>query len=408
MLVVAFYTLETPYAEEVKHLIESCRFHNLDVHVEAYPNQGRWVWNAALKPFFIRDMLKRFHNQNLLYLDADAVVIKPPSEPPGDIGVHFLDDKELLSGTIFLKNNAKVRRLVEDWCDEQLLNRSEWDQRVLQRILPRHALEVTNLPRAYCKIFDKPGEAVIQQNQASRRFKHVVERIVDIPEVVGNMRIRRESDGSYVLTRHHAEAEAFLNKHCIKAKGELKWHPRPKSDHKIEELAPLFKDKKCYVVGKGPSLDRLTALDFQDPTAPVIAINEAIHKVEELGLVNPVFVLVKDVGLGATCKPKKAKVIATLGNKDWYADCETYIFQPKPPEVLSALAAVAIGKSLGSKSFVFVSFDACTNKDTSYAKSVGYESTRGGDPGRFLSHRPKIMKALTGYNAEWVTPKGPD
>lgn len=48
----------------------------------------------------------------------------------------------------------------------------------------------------------------------------------------------------------------------------------------------------AYIVGRGPSLARLTADDFG--AGPVISLNAAIHHVRTLGLANPIYYLWKD------------------------------------------------------------------------------------------------------------------
>lgn len=411
-LIVAFYTLDTPYEQEVKSLVASCKALGLPVHTEGYPSLGKWELNCALKPGFIRRMLDKFPGQNLLYLDADAMVVKRPIFEDGDydLAAHFRDGKELLSGTLFFKNLSRVKRLVDQWILVQEQHPTMWDQRTLQLAVMRNEeTYCRKLPAAYCKILDADiPDPYIQHNQASRRYRRIVDTV---PEVISGMRIRRETDGTYVLSRRHHAAETYLDEHCIRMKGELRWRPKGVVRSELETLVPLFKDKTCYIVGKGPSLDKISVFDFPDPTCPILALNEAIHKIETLGLLNPLYVLVKDSSLKERCRPKVAKVLATRHNINWQGESQVYVFDPKdyklPSNCLSVLAAIAVAKRLGAAKFAMVSFDACVNKDTGYADCISAESKEGGDPGRFLNHRPRIMKLLTGYSTKWITPGSP-
>lgn len=75
----------------------------------------------------------------------------------------------------------------------------------------------------------------------------------------------------------------------------------------ISDLAGKYAGQVGYIVGKGPSLQWLAARHFPARAAPVIALNDAILKVQDLGLSNPIYSLQKD-GCGAgdageQCRP---------------------------------------------------------------------------------------------------------
>ena len=175
-IVASYYTIDTPYEREVQRLATSLIHHKLEFDIQGYKSKGSWIANVGLKPIFIFDMLLK-HNKDVLFLDADAVVQQSLSlfrDFDADIGVHYKDGRELLSGTIFVKNSSKAKKVIEDWCVEQRQNPDTWDQKNLARVLLRSDVDVYNLPESYTHIFDLPGEAVIQHNQASRRFKRRV------------------------------------------------------------------------------------------------------------------------------------------------------------------------------------------------------------------------------------------
>lgn len=185
-IVCAFYTKETFYETEAKELIATAERFGLRHDVRGYESRGAWVRNASIKPEFIRDMLLLHPDENILYVDVDARFRQYPSlydEFDGDIGVHYRErhgkkGAELLSGTIFLRNNEAVRRLAGIWIDAQRAQRDAWDQRVLQEVIERYAgelgIKVINTPPQYTQIFDsmrKYGEPVIEHMQASRRAR---------------------------------------------------------------------------------------------------------------------------------------------------------------------------------------------------------------------------------------------
>lgn len=183
-IIVGYYTENTSYAEESKNLTASLDKLQLPYDVMGVPNQGTWQANTQYKAYFIQQMLSKHFPKNLLYLDVDAVVHKHPvlfDTLLADIGVHYLRSTELISSTIYLRNNAAVAQLVDRWLTVCLKNPEVWDQKVLQSVINQSKdlkLKLVNLPPEYCKIFDTMAvikDPVIEQFQASRRFKQEID-----------------------------------------------------------------------------------------------------------------------------------------------------------------------------------------------------------------------------------------
>jgi hypothetical protein len=424
-VVVAFYTIATPYEEEIKGLKRTCDEHGVHCHMKGYENRGKWVRNAAIKPHFIRQMMEQHPGKSIVYLDADARMRKYPDlfdTLDADIGVYWRNRggrRELLSGTIFLKDTPATHKLMRAWEEAQAERPDEWDQRVLSRVLDKwkEPLKIAELPPTYCQIFDTMrdvGIPVIEHLQASRRFKRLVENrpskgLVQMPTVYANCKIRQHrSTGEYWIVRPHRLAEKFLDEHCHRVPGQLKWTSRFISDHRIDELHPVFMGKVCHIVGKGPSLDHLRSEHFH--SGPVIALNEAIHAVEELQLKNATHALQQDAKLRATCLPKRSPIFVETKAANYYGNVENaYLFQNAAlglnPSSLSVTAAILIAKTLGATSFRLLCFDACVNQKTTYAKRIGYKSTWGGSPERFHKHRSKILRRAKPLDVEWVIPE---
>lgn len=180
----AFVTFFTPtYEPEYENLKRSAATHNLQLIGFQIEDQGSWIQNVQMKPKIIKETLERLdENQAVIFVDADAEICERPilfQNLPCDIGVHYKDGHELLSGTIYLKNNERVKRLLDMWIERNSENPEEWDQRTLQAILDENPELVTvyKLPASYCGIFDLMAdqyvEPVIKHWQASRRLKNV-------------------------------------------------------------------------------------------------------------------------------------------------------------------------------------------------------------------------------------------
>lgn len=422
-VVAAFYTVNTPYEKEVENLIASCDEHNIDYYVQGYESRGQWVKNAAIKPEFLLDVLDLFPEKDIVYLDADAVIRQYPKlfdEMREDVGVHYRKGTELLSGTIFLRNNVRSRNLLKHWIHYQRENSTTWDQKILQKVIrlcetTGTGLRVLDLPSTYCQIYDTMAgpQPVIEHMQASRRFKRVINRYLahTIPQSIHGQRIRRAKDGSYRLARNHRKAEEWMDQHCSRCPNQLKWYPKTYKGNPLNGLAKTFRGKRCYIVGKGPSLDDLSIEDFPDKKAPILAINEAIHKVEEISPPNPTFLVQQDAKLKDTCRPEYSKLLVADKAAKWYAD-EEHLYVLHNPELgigqfpLSVESAIMVAKHLGTTEFTLICFDSCVNGSLKYAKCVGYFPTWGGKPERFKTHKAVILQRAADTPVEWHTPKG--
>lgn len=194
LIIVAYYTINTPYEDEAKKLIKSLNVLDLNYDVTGVPNLGNWQANTRFKAKFMEDMLNKHQGKNLLYVDSDAIVHSKPvlfENYFADIAVRWQDFRwrknECLSGTIFMANNDKTRELCQRW---QRINLSEgpaattfeqWNLgSVIKEMESEGKLITKNLPPEYTMIFDSMRAMypnivpVIEHFQASRKLKNKV------------------------------------------------------------------------------------------------------------------------------------------------------------------------------------------------------------------------------------------
>ena len=194
LIIVAYYTINTPYEDEAKKLIRSLNKLGLNHDVVGVPNLGNWQANTRFKAGFMTDMLNKHQGKNLLYIDSDAIVHSRPvlfENYNADIAVRWQDfrwrQNECLSGTIFMANNDKTRELCSRW---QKINRSEgpnattfeqWNLgSVIKQMESEGKLITKNLPPEYTMIFDSMRAMypdivpVIEHFQASRTLRNKV------------------------------------------------------------------------------------------------------------------------------------------------------------------------------------------------------------------------------------------
>ena len=192
MKIVAFYTKNTGYAEEIKKLKSSAKKNGYEIYVEGIRNLGSWDLNTKHKPNLILNAMKKYPKEDyFLFLDADAIVNKkiPMDEIKGDIAVCHkkVESRKqkgwLLSGTIFIKNNEKMKKIMYEWIEINKKNPKTYDQDTLYTILKRNfqEIEIQRISLKYCKIngskcssHKKITNPIIEHNQASRRLKRKI------------------------------------------------------------------------------------------------------------------------------------------------------------------------------------------------------------------------------------------
>lgn len=172
LLYITFYT-EGHYqkiAEE--NIISSFEKFKLDHIAYSRPNLKDWVLNTRQKIDVIETALLDHPDHDIVYIDADATIESEPilfnSIPDEvDIGLHYLDwhkhygrntdkgQKELLSGTIYLRNSPKITNLVRKW--KELTVNYNWEQRALETLIEAEMINVWELPWEYCYIATRPN-----------------------------------------------------------------------------------------------------------------------------------------------------------------------------------------------------------------------------------------------------------
>ena len=201
IIYISYYT--EGYYEDVmnSHLLPSLLLFNLPYYILPMKNTHNRLKNLRQKIDFMQKALKENYPFPLVWIDADAKIESYPKlfyEIPKeyDIGLHTLDWKEqygkegseLLSGTIFLRNNEKVERLVKLWKKSAEENPGLTDQRALKKIIKNLDVKIYELPREYCYIPINPNgkpsvvkidNPIITQWQISRKIKENPRLLLD-------------------------------------------------------------------------------------------------------------------------------------------------------------------------------------------------------------------------------------
>jgi hypothetical protein len=199
-VVVSFFTKNTPYEDEVRNLIASCKRFGLETSIDGVDSFGSWELNCAFKPFFLHQKLQEL-KKPLLWVDADAVFIRQPpvldlfaADFAVRVDPELPDDhlSKVMSGTIFVNHTDKAKEILRRWaqtCVKEMMRadrREEfWDQAGLRDVLLREdfkalGADLRNMPLAWYKVSGHKGheqqveDPIVEHYQASRRFKHIV------------------------------------------------------------------------------------------------------------------------------------------------------------------------------------------------------------------------------------------
>lgn len=193
---ISFYTENTPYEKEADELRKNLLSFGFSAdHVCPKTNLSNWHKNCCHKPYFIDEKLKEL-DKPVVWIDADARIIRQPilfeklANSDVEFSVHFRDNIELLSGTMFLRPTDKVMKLIYYW---KYLLRKDYEsppgspqywkgleQSALQYLVTEKystfKIKGYPLPKGYVHIDDlqwwsDSKNPVIVHGQASRRYK---------------------------------------------------------------------------------------------------------------------------------------------------------------------------------------------------------------------------------------------
>lgn len=123
---------------------------------------------------------------------------------------------------------------------------------------------------------------------------------------VKNMRLL--DDGTVMIPRPDPVAEAELDKTHIRIRSELRWMPRRIIEIMPDLLRP-FELGKCTVIGRGPSIQRLSYRDFPDIDEPIICINTSYEIVSKICPRHNLYVIAVDRPMAQIIKPEEGTTV---------------------------------------------------------------------------------------------------
>lgn len=126
-----------------------------------------------------------------------------------------------------------------------------------------------------------------------------------------------------------------------------------------EEFKNKWIDSPGYIVGKGPSLDYLSANHFKNHKAPILAVNESILKIKEFRLPNPIFHIQADIPEFIYTTADDYKILVHKAGHFYHTLPNVWIVEAdRSPMFLTSLYAIRVAKYFGCFNIVLICFDA--------------------------------------------------
>lgn len=182
--IISFYTDDEIYRPAVDRLRTSLERFNLAHEIVCCPARKTWNENCLYKANFISAMIQNYEPLDLIWMDADAEVLRYPEllgEIEGDIAA-VVNSHGLFAALIYFRNTPQVKKLIEAWIlvNESNPNEFTGDQINLERVLGqeefKRSVTFQNLPWEYSYIPDVMGgieDPVVVQHQASRQGRNL-------------------------------------------------------------------------------------------------------------------------------------------------------------------------------------------------------------------------------------------
>ena len=235
---------------------------------------------------------------------------------------------------------------------------------------------------------------------------NIVPKKIEYPEEV--IKCRRNVNGQLILPKRNPRIEAILDDYGTRVE-PLVWVLNATQKRiDVKDFRDMYKGKPAYIIGKGPSLDKLKAHHFLDTTAPVITINESIHKVEEFDIKNPIYAVQQDSNLQERCWSKRGTMMIPHITGAWYRKHPKVCiysmvdlggredFHPQ-----SIVAATRIARLMGCSRLIYLAFDSYINGDGHYANCIGYHPEGAMDRDRWAGQHRTFAPEVLGVNHEF-------
>ena len=115
-IIVSYHTPFHVYETCARNLEDSLNKFELRYEINCLPSEGDWYQNACQKTTYIREMMDRHPEEDIIWLDADMVVLSYPhlfESVKADVACPLWEKSRVMACAIYFKNTPKVRNFVD-------------------------------------------------------------------------------------------------------------------------------------------------------------------------------------------------------------------------------------------------------------------------------------------------------
>jgi len=179
------------------------------------------------------------------------------------------------------------------------------------------------------------------------------------------------------------------------------WYKLP--NEKKFDMFGKYKDMPCFIIGKGPSLDFITAGIFKS-NYPILCCNDSCHKIESLNLLNPIYTIITDKKFKDkdSMIPRILNISCVNNYKEYYQWCTAAFLGSLGFQHVGHMATI-IAKTMGCNKIYYIGFEGAFGGNASYAKIIGYKETKRGPASRFSKHGKHLIEAAGNIPYQLIT-----
>jgi hypothetical protein len=180
-LIVSYHTPFEVYEKCARELEDGLKEFGLRYEINCLPSEGDWYQNVCQKTSYIRDMMDKHPNDDIVWIDADSTIKAYPElfgRIKADVACPLWEGKSIMASTMFFRNTEKVRRFVDCWIELTYLIPYDFvpDQTSFSQLLKRYPqVSFEIIPESYSFVENcsrekeyQDGPPVIVANLISR------------------------------------------------------------------------------------------------------------------------------------------------------------------------------------------------------------------------------------------------
>lgn len=200
------------------------------------------------------------------------------------------------------------------------------------------------------------------------------------------LKLHRIHNGNILHKPTSSDEKAKLLTYCT-MDYDGSWRPVQTGPLRLQAILNTYRGKPCYIIGKGPSLDRLSELTIE-AGCPIIAINEAGPLCEKVFGNRHLHCVQLDSSLMDKCRIN-GTMITVPDTSSWYAMNSRNIITSyrelgiAEDRTFSAVVATRIAALFGCPILRLFAFDVLTTGNGDYAECVKRTDSAGAEKYRY-------------------------